>query len=262
MACSCLRIAPLLLALFAGAVAHAQDFARGQSLYNQVCAQCHNPGASPGPEPIKLGAWNAVVIAQALSGVPEMNDYESLYKPADLQDIAAYLGLRFGIAQPPQAPATADAIEYYHAAFDHFFITAKADEIVKLDDGTFVGWTRTGRQFKVFTTAGSGLSGVCRFFSTSFGAKSSHFYTASASECEAVKANPDWLFEAEVFYMRLPDAGGGCASGLAVYRVYNQGQGGAPNHRLTIEPTVRQEMLGKGWIAEGAGIGVTMCTAN
>jgi len=159
------------------------------------------------------------------------------------------------------APATAMAIEYYHAAFDHYFVTAIAGEITKLDNGTFVGWARTGKQFKVYIGAGAGLSGVCRFFSTSFNPKSSHFYTASASECTVVKANTDWLFEDTVFFVPSPNADGSCAAGsVPVYRLYNNGQGAAPNHRFTVEMAVRNDMIqNKQWIPEGLGIGVTMC---
>ena len=159
-------------------------------------------------------------------------------------------------------PTTAVAIEYYHAAFDHYFVTAIADEITKLDNGTFVGWVRTGKQFKVYTAAGTGLSGVCRFFSTSFNPKSSHFYTADASECTVVKANKDWTFEDTVFYVPTPTAVGSCPIGtMPVYRLYNNGQGAAPNHRFTIEMAVRNDMIqNKSWIAEGFGIGVTMCS--
>ena len=41
------------------------------------------------------------------------------------------------------------AIEYYHAAFDHYFITRIPEEIDALDTGRFTGWTRTGRGFAV-----------------------------------------------------------------------------------------------------------------
>ncbi|MFO1303105.1 MAG: choice-of-anchor D domain-containing protein [Burkholderiales bacterium] len=162
-------------------------------------------------------------------------------------------------------PPTAIAVEYYHAAFDHYFVTAIADEITKLDNGTFVGWARTGKQFKVYTATGTSLSGVCRFFSTSFNPKSSHFYTASASECTVVKSNKDWTFEDVVFYLPTPAADGSCAAGTApVYRLYNNGQGAAPNHRLTTDAAVRSEMMSRPdptkWIPEGLGIGVTMCS--
>mgnify|MGYP000208009016 CR=1 FL=1 len=38
-------------------------------------------------------------------------------------------------------------------------------------------------------------------------------------------------------------------------RLYNDGQGGAPNHRYTTLVTIRDAMLAQGWIAEG----VTAC---
>lgn len=161
----------------------------------------------------------------------------------------------------PVAPGAVVAVEYYHASFDHFFMTAIADEITKLDNGTFVGWTRTGRSFKVYPGAVAGLNAVCRFFSTAFDPKSSHFYTPNAPECTVVKANRDWQFEAEVFWVTYPAADGSCPAGLLpVYRVYNNGQGAAPNHRYTTDLQVRSEMLAKGWIPEGAGnVGVIMC---
>ena len=166
-----------------------------------------------------------------------------------------------GIGGPPTG-TTATVVEYYHAAFDHSFVTAIADEITKLDNGTFVGWARTGLQFKVYPNAAAGLSAVCRFFSTAFGAKSSHFYTPDAPECTIVKANPNWMFEAEVFNVPIPAFDGSCAAGTApVYRMYNNGLGGAPNHRLTTSLAIRSQMLALGWIPEGAGtIGVAMCT--
>ncbi len=161
----------------------------------------------------------------------------------------------------PVTPAAVLAVEYYHAGFDHYFMTAITGEITKLDNGTFVGWTRTGRSFKVYPGSVAGINAVCRFFSTAFNPKSSHFYTPNAGECTVVKANQDWQFEAEVFWVAYPNVDGSCAAGLIpVYRVYNNGQGAAPNHRYTTDLAVRSEMLAKGWIPEGAGnVGVIMC---
>ena len=164
-------------------------------------------------------------------------------------------------APPPPPPGAAAAIEYYHAGFDHYFISASADEIGKLDAGTFAGWVRTGRQFNVFGAPATGLRTACRFFSTAFGPRSSHFYTPDAPECATVRGNPDWQFEGDVFYTMTPAVDGTCATGTKpVYRMYNNGQGGAPNHRYTTEPSVRALMLAQGWIAEGYGaVGVIMC---
>lgn len=152
------------------------------------------------------------------------------------------------------------AVEFRHAAFDHYFVTTIADEITKLDNGTFAGWARTGREFKVFAAANTGLEKVCRFFSAAFAPKSSHFYTPFAQECTDVKANPDWEFEGEVFLVSLPAPDGSCpANTIPVYRLYNDGKGEAPNHRFTTELDVRSEMIAQGWIPEGTGIGVGMC---
>jgi large repetitive protein len=153
------------------------------------------------------------------------------------------------------------AIEYYHAAFDHYFVTAIADEITKLDNGTFTGWVRTGETFNVYADVPGGSSPVCRFFSTAFGAKSSHFYTPDGNECTTVKANANWQFEAEVFSLPRPNSLGVCATGAPVYRLYNNGLGGAPNHRYTTSLVTRTTMLNKGWISEGSGnFGVIMCS--
>jgi hypothetical protein len=153
------------------------------------------------------------------------------------------------------------AIEYRHAEWDHYFVTASTDEIAKLDAGVFAGWARTGESFKVLPLDTAGKANVCRFFSVSFAPKSSHFYTPSASECATVKENPDWEFEAEVFAVGLPDTGGNCPGGtLPLYRLYNDGQGGAPNHRYTTSAATRSDMLAQGWISEGTGdLGVIAC---
>jgi hypothetical protein len=159
------------------------------------------------------------------------------------------------------APPKAQAVEYYHAAFDHYFITTNGDEISKLDAGVFVGWARTDQTFDVYSQVGSITASVCRFFSTSFDPKSSHFYTPDLTECIKVKTDSNWQFEGVVFYVPRPDALGTCPAGTQpIYRLYNDGQGGAPNHRYTTSLSLRSMMLAQGWVAEGNGtVGVIMC---
>lgn len=66
-------------------------------------------------------------------------------------------------------PQKITVVEYYHAGFDHYFITASPDEIALLDGGAFGGaWKRTGEAFSAFAEADPALGGVCRFFSTAF----------------------------------------------------------------------------------------------
>ena len=154
----------------------------------------------------------------------------------------------------PAPGAQALAVEYYHVAFNHYFITAFPNEIDLLDRGVFSGWQRTGRSFSVWLEDTGGMSGVCRFFSTAFAPRSSHFYTPYADECTTVRGNRNWQFEAIAFYTELPDTNGTCAFGRQpLYRLYNNGQSGAPNHRYTTSFEVRQEMVAQGWIPEGWG---------
>ena len=162
----------------------------------------------------------------------------------------------------PTAPAgKVRAVEYYHAAFDHYFLTTIEDEITKLDNGTFVGWTRTGAGIDMDIGAPAGTVPVCRFFSAAFAPKSSHFYTPFASECATVKQDPVWTFEGEVFSVTLPDPTSACPVGrVPVYRLYNNGQSGAPNHRYTTSLNLRATMIARGWVPEGlAPLGVLMC---
>lgn len=169
-----------------------------------------------------------------------------------------------GIGGSAGSPAIA-AVEYYHAAFDHYFTTSIADEITKLDNGTFAGWVRTGQSFNVYPAAGAPASAVpvCRYFSTTFAPKSSHFYSALANECDGLLSNPNWQLEGYVFNVLLPAGDGSCPAAYApVYRLYNNAQGAAPNHRFTTDLVIRSEMLVRGFAPEGNGIGVSMCSPN
>ena len=163
----------------------------------------------------------------------------------------------------PVASPKVAAIEYHHAAFDHYFITANPDEIAKLDNGTFAGWTRTGDAFSVYATDQVGTKPVCRFFSTAFAPKSSHFYAPDPAECAIVKRNSNWQIEGLVFNVPVPDADGNCAAGTQpVYRLFNNGMGAAPNHRYTTSSVTRALMIASGWTPEGLGVGVVMCSPS
>jgi serine protease len=158
-------------------------------------------------------------------------------------------------AATPVDPTTIAVVEYFHAAFGHYFVTGNGDEISKLDNGTFVGWARTGYGFRAYAVPRAGTVPVCRFFTVAFPPKSSHFYTPDAAECAKVKTNPDWTFEAEVFHAGLPGADGRCATGMVpVYRLYNNGQTGAPNHRYTTDTGVRDAMVAQNYFLEGIGL--------
>jgi hypothetical protein len=169
-----------------------------------------------------------------------------------------------GLAAGGSAVASPTAIEYYQDVYGHYFVTATPAEIAALDAGGHSGWNRTGQSFEVLPLGSPGAASVCRFWSDqTFKPKSSHFYTPYAAECSKVKANPDWKYEEEAFALTLADASGNCAeSGVPLYRLYNDGKGDAPNHRYTTSLPIRSQMLARGWVAEGSGIGVTGCVPS
>ena len=177
----------------------------------------------------------------------------------------------FALCALLQSTASADVtvVEYYHSGFQHYFITPVADEIAKLDAHAppFELWSRTGRTFRAYesSAARQGATDICRFFNTSFAPKSSHFYAPRGLGCEDTIARfPDWGLEDDrLFAAMLPDANGTCPAGtIPVYRLYNNGQGGAPNHRFVTSLADRQAMLDAGYVAEGAGVGVGMCVPS
>jgi len=157
--------------------------------------------------------------------------------------------------------ASSTAFEYFHGGYGHYFVTAAPKEIAGLDSGAFSGWSRTGLSFDVLAVGEAASANVCRFWSgQTFAPKSSHFYTPFDWECAIARHDTAWSFEGEVFALKLPDSSGVCEAGtIPLYRLYNNGKGGAPNHRYTRSVAVRAEMIAQGWIAEGRGIGVIGC---
>jgi murein DD-endopeptidase MepM/ murein hydrolase activator NlpD len=157
------------------------------------------------------------------------------------------VNFQVGAAEPPRI----DVVEYYAASLDHYFMTAFTDEEAKLDAGTpIAGWKRTGESFPANSASAPGMATVCRFFGTPGLGVNSHFYTAFDFECAAVKQLAGWIFEANAFYIAA-DVAQCPASTRPVYRLYNNGMGGQPNHRYTTSWPVISEMQSEGWLLEG-----------
>ena len=170
---------------------------------------------------------------------------------------SAVLQIEGGTSDHPSPLHQVRAVEYYDANFDHYFVTAMPFEIAALDTSSqSQGWSRTGLTFKVVTEPSVDLQTVCRFFSgQTFAPKSSHFYTPYPQECAEVQQNPGWIYEGGVFFLQLPIGTPGSRTcpgdDPPLYRLYNNGQGGAPNHRYTDDLTIFNQMLAQGWIFEG-----------
>ena len=167
------------------------------------------------------------------------------------------------------APDT-EAVEYFNAITGHYFVTATASEAQIVDTGgAGPGWLRTGRSFPAWidqAQAAPNAQPVCRFYSSG---ANSHFYTASASECQQLKdleaqerartgTVVGWQFEGNAFFVQAP-AGGQCPAGtVTVMRAYNNGfaNGEGSNHRFVDDAELQQLMVDRSWISEGA----VMCT--
>jgi uncharacterized delta-60 repeat protein len=162
------------------------------------------------------------------------------------------------------------APEFYNAALDHYFLTMNPLEARDLDMGIHKGWIRTGLAFQVYGSAAAAPAGfvpVCRYYIPP-DKGDSHFFSASAAECEAIAqriaTDPNYRGyvneSANAFYVALPDTTTGvCPSGTTpVFRLWNHRIDS--NHRYTTDPTVKAQMIARGYIAEGYGPdAVAMC---
>jgi hypothetical protein len=154
-----------------------------------------------------------------------------------------------------------DAIEYYDAALDHYFVTSLAAEIHALDGHVVRGWQRTGELFGAYADARPGFDPVCRFYIPP-ARGDSHFVSASAAECAEVRRRfPAFVEETPTrLAVALPDpASGACPAGTTpVHRIWN-GRADS-NHRYVTDPALRDATVARGGILEGYGpAGVAFC---
>ncbi|MGE5087699.1 MAG: hypothetical protein ACM3QY_01125 [Candidatus Levyibacteriota bacterium] len=170
------------------------------------------------------------------------------------------------VASLPAAPtmaANATAVEYYHVPSEHYFVTADPAEMAVLDAKTEWQWYRTGLRYRVSDAPGDGLVPVCRHYTGAFASRPTHFYSASTAECRAVAANRDWTYEGIAFYVPMPDGEGQCAAGtVPVYRLYNNGRNGAPNHAYTPHAAQRAVLVAAGFVQEGIAFCVPTATPD
>ena len=210
------------------------------------------------------------VASLMLSVAPGLSPQElrsiilSTKKPFPTSSKCTFTSCGRGIVNAQAAVAAAQAtvqanevpvVEYFNAGFGHYFMSADPDEISGLDGGAYNGaFVRTGAGFGAWDAPAAGTLPVCRFFTTAFAPRSSHFYTADPAECAGVKKNLDWQYEKIAFYIAVPTAGVCPAGTIPIYRMYNSGQTGAPNHRFTTAFLTYQDFTTtKGWAPEGIG---------
>src|SRR5438105_2122810 len=187
----------------------------------------------------------------------------ALSLPALQSSVAGILSTP-SVTQTPVTQAPVTVMEFYHAGLDHYFITADTAEAGALDAGIHPGWIRTGYQFTTYSPGSAGtVNSVCRFYGRPDAGLDSHFYTGSLDECTAVlrRFSSSWALESgNVFRVQLPDlATGACPSGTSpVFRLFNNRSDA--NHRYTIDVSVKNAMVSRGYTSEGYGTeGVVFC---
>ena len=148
------------------------------------------------------------------------------------------------------------AMEFWNEITNHYFMAAGQGEIDGILAGVAgSGWRLTGESFKVWANPRGDLAPnpapVCRFYGA---VPNSHFFTASAEECEIVKRAPGWFYEGIGFHI-LPVGANPrrCPTGyLSVNLAYNnRAAQNDSNHRFTTSDSTVRAMGERGWAVEG-----------
>ena len=217
-----------------------------------------------------------------VSGVPSMIAPGTYVFPARANDVPGTFQYRAFLADVPFQPSAyfvvsnrpgavtfplIPVVEYYNAYSRHYFMTTSFDEMAKLDKRS--EWYRTRGVFLAYAAGTAArpidASPVCRFYGRPDAGLDSHFFSASAEECEAVRKQLGgaWLLETDnAFGVLLPDAQtGACpADTQPIYRAYNNRPDA--NHRYTADPSALNvwEYPTGPWVREGYGPeAVAMC---
>lgn len=202
---------------------------------------------------------------------PEMLALAILYAsrsfPSDSQCTKSYPLCGVGIVDAERTLLMVDLLkpysiiyEYYNINLNHYFRTSGAPESQSvLTGGAGAGWIDTKDYFLAWRDGTQGAVPVCRFYGTPGKGPNSHFYTADAGECAFVKKDPGWTYEGVAFYAKLPVNGTCPTTTIAINRIYNnRSMYNDSNHRFTTDASVVQDLVGKGWVAEGT----VMCAAS
>ena len=182
---------------------------------------------------------------------------------------------RYDPLQSGSSGTTVPVIEFYNSTLNYYFITADTAEIAGIEAGTAgPGWSRTGQTFNAYANLrdapGDALD-ICRFYGSAWTlarspngrtGPNSHFYTFAGPECDDVyNKDKAWEYEGSRLALLPLLANNTCAAGQPpVFRTYNNGyevRDGVwirndSNHRYSTSQATISEMVGKGWIDEGA----------
>ena len=165
---------------------------------------------------------------------------------------------------PPTALGATETLveEFYNGNIKRYFLTASTADKAALDRAGS-DWSRTGYQFKAFTSPAPNelrpatQMPVCRFYSS---VTNTHFYSAIARDCALLRNSRGWTDEGIAFWINSATqsvAPTSCAPGtLAVTRLTDSRfRERTSSHRYTTSSSQIEEMKANGWFEEG----VVMC---
>jgi hypothetical protein len=111
---------------------------------------------------------------------------------------------------------------------------------------------RTGQRWGAWTSQDKPADAVgsCRFWPKANTGLRTRVLVLQGPECEFLRANNDWILEAENEFYAVPPRNGGCPAGfVSVHRLPNM----KPdlNFRWATDPAIIGEMVSRGWVDEG-----------
>jgi hypothetical protein len=165
-----------------------------------------------------------------------------------------------------EKPAPLALTEYFYAPMSYYFATSRPAEKALLDG--FNGWRRTGGSIRVLPAGTLGTAPISRYYFDQVAkqkARGTHFYTLLDSERSVLAAlNPgnssapgkpfNEGIDSYAYLPQVEGVSGSCAAAQRpVYRVFrgNQRFPDDPNHRLTTDLTLYNQLVAEGWDGEG-----------
>ena len=256
----------------AAAAAHAESLSRGQALYEVLgcgTASCHGANPVDNLRNVMNGAGSPSTIEYAAVTRTEMNHLYATFisDQTAAQDLAAWLRSVVGTTPtPPPAPApagpTTTVVEYFHAGFGHYFVTGSAAEVAALDAGHGGGLGAHRPLVQGLRDRGDVARHRVPLLHHGLRAPELALLHADRQRVRRpAQREPRLAVRGRGVPRPAPASSGTCPAGAKpVYRLYNGGQTGAPNHRYTTEPEIRNDMVARGWVPEGTGaMGVIFC---
>jgi hypothetical protein len=164
-------------------------------------------------------------------------------------DVRASVGLKITGRVATATPIA--VIEYFHTGFGHYFMTA---------DPTRSRARRRRLRRRVHAhrpdvhgaRRPAAARSRCAASSPSRSREELALLHGRHARMRGAQAQPNWQYEKLAFSIPLPKAGICPTDTVPVYRLYNNGMTGAPNHRFTTSLAIHDDFVqNRGWVSEG-----------